>query len=61
MDILEQLKIIYNTLEKLSISGSANVDKMYGCFYVLTQVIQELEVQKKEMLEQLEKEKAVSN
>ena len=45
MDILNQLKSVYATLDKISVSGSENIDKLYGCFYVLTQVIQELERQ----------------
>lgn len=51
MDILNQLKSIYTTLDTITISGSANVDKMCGCFYVLTQVINELEKQGNNKLE----------
>lgn len=45
MDILNQLKSVYTTLDSVSISGSANIDKMCGCFYVISQVIQDLEKQ----------------
>ena len=45
MEILNQLKSVYSTLNTVTISGSSNIDKLYGCFYVLTQVIQELEIQ----------------
>lgn len=57
MDILLQLKNVYATLNAMSINGCENVEKMYGSFYVLKQVIQELEVQKQEVME---KEKALS-
>lgn len=45
MDILNQLKSVYATLDAVTISGSANIDKMCGCFYMLGQIIQKLEVQ----------------
>lgn len=48
MDILSQLKSVHTTLDTVSITGSANIDKMCGCFYVLAQVIRELEVQNKQ-------------
>lgn len=51
MNILNQLKSVYSTLDTISISGSANIDKMYGCFYVLTQAIQELERQEIDKLD----------
>lgn len=48
MDVIEQLKSIYTTLDAITINGNSNINRMYGCFYVLTQVIQELERQEKE-------------
>ena len=48
MDILSQIKSVYATLDTVAISGSGNIDKLCGCFYVLGQVIQELEIQKRE-------------
>lgn len=45
MNVIDQLKSVYTTLNAVTISGNQNIDKMYGCFYVLGQVIQELEKQ----------------
>ena len=57
MEILNQLKSVYSTLNSVTISGSANIDKLYGCFYVLTHVIQELETQELDKQEKDETEK----
>ena len=57
MEILNQLKSVYATLDKISISGSENIDKLYGCFYVLTQAIQELERQEVDRQEKCKIEK----
>lgn len=57
MEILNQLKSVYATLDKINVSGSTNIDKMYGCFYVLTQVIQELEALEKEKFNKEQTEK----
>lgn len=59
MDIIEQLKSVYTTLDTVTISGNSNINKIYGCFYVLTQVIQELESQNKKLNEREVKKQGV--
>lgn len=53
MDTLSQLKSVYTTLDAVTISGSGNIDKLCGCFYVLGQIIQELELQNQNKPEQV--------
>ena len=42
MDKIEYLNAVINTLEKVSVSGSGNWDRMLGCVQVLKQVCEEL-------------------
>lgn len=60
MDILNQLKSVYTTLDTVTISGSANIDKMCGCFYMLGQIIQKLELQKQAVMDENDKKKTLS-
>lgn len=48
MDVVQQLRGIYNTLNRMTISGDSNVECLYGCYYTLTQLIQYLEAQQVE-------------
>lgn len=43
METLQQLKAVYATLSKITVAGDENIERMYGCFCTLAQVIKELE------------------
>lgn len=42
MDKVERLNAVIHTLEKVSVSGTENWDRMLGCVQVLRQVCEEL-------------------
>lgn len=48
MDKLQQLRAVYNTLNKITVAGDANIEYLYGCFVTLSQVIKEMESEKEE-------------
>lgn len=51
MDILNQLRMVYQSLERMKVNGGENVECLYGAFYGLTQVINQLQQQAQEVEE----------
>lgn len=56
MEILQQLRSVYQTLERVTVVGGSNIENMYGAFYGLSRAINALEVQIQQ--EQLKEEES---